>query len=47
MLKRSMGESIAILRKYTDIKKYGVTEELDAFDKLVELWHTLFPEPIE
>jgi hypothetical protein len=45
MLKRSMGESIAILRRYTEIERYGVTQELRAYDDLVAIWYTLFPDP--
>lgn len=45
MLKRAMGEAIAILRRYEEIERYGVTKELRAHDDLVVLWNALFPDP--
>jgi hypothetical protein len=45
MLKRAMGEVIAILRKYTEVERFGETKELHAYEDLLATWHMLFPEP--
>lgn len=44
-LRKAMTEVCAILHRYTDTSKYGQTREFRAYNDVVMIWNTLFPDP--
>ena len=44
-LRRLMVEVMDILHRYTDVRKYGETKELHAYEDMLHVWRQLFSDP--